>query len=249
PREAGIAVHRQLDEQGHGVLGGGGDVKQRAHEVVAAPHELEQRAGDQRGQQHGDNDFVQGLERVAAVDRGSFVQIAGDIAQELDQLVDEVRLGSECAVDPDGEVEGAVDPAEAVVQQELGNVQNDLGQEQGGQHDAEHDLLAGEVEAAEAVGGDAGRDHRQDHLGDHVAVGVDHGLDDVDGAAEVVQGVAVALQGGVLDPQADACKDLTVVLEGGADHPQQGIDHDQANQDQDEVLKKGSDAVRSFHSH
>src|SRR5699024_11818865 len=90
---------------------------------------------------------------------------------------------------------------------------------------------------------------RHDDLGDYVAVGVEHGLDDVDGAAEVVQSVAVALQGGVLDPQADACEDLAVVLEGGADHPQQGIDHDQANQDQDEVLKEGSDTMRSFHSH
>src|SRR5699024_5620586 len=174
---------RQVEEEGHGVLGGGGDVKQRAHEVVAAPHELEQRAGHQRGQQHGDNDFVQGLERVAAVDGGSLVQIAGDIAQELDQLVDKVGLSRKSGVDPDGQVEGAVDPAEAVVQQELRHVQNDLRQEQGGQHDAEHDLLAWEVEAAEAVSGDTGGHHGQDDLGDHVAVGVDHGLDDVDRAA------------------------------------------------------------------
>ena len=78
---------------------------------------------------------------------------------------------------------------------------------------------------------------------------IQHGLQDVDGTAEVVQRVLVALQSGVLDPQADACEDLAVVLKGGADHPQQGIDHDEAHQDQDEVLEKRRDGVRSFHSH
>ena len=85
--KAGITVHGQLDEQGHGVLCRGLHVKQRAHEVVAAPHELEQCAGHQSGHQHGDNDLVQGLEGVAAINGGSLVQIARDIAHELHQLV------------------------------------------------------------------------------------------------------------------------------------------------------------------
>ena len=44
-----------------------------------------------------------------------------------------------------------------------------------------------------------------DHLGDDIAVSVEHGLQDVDGTAKVVQSAAVAIQSGVLDPQADAC--------------------------------------------
>ena len=146
----------------------------------------------------------------------------GDVAHELHQLVDEVGLSCECAVDPDGQIERAVDPAELGVQQELRHVQDDLRQEQGGQHDAEQDLPAREVEAAKAVSCNAGGDHSADDLGQDVAVSVQHGLQDVDGTAEVVQRVLVALQSGVLDPQADACKDLAVVLKGGADHPQQG---------------------------
>ena len=70
-----------------------------------------------------------------------------------------------------------------------------------------------------------------------------------DGTAEVVQRVLIALQSRVLDPQADACEDLAVVLEGRADHPQQGIDHDEADQDQDEVLEERRDDVGCFHSH
>ena len=66
---------------------------------------------------------------------------------------------------PDGQIERAVDPAELGVQQELRNVQNDLRQEQGGQHDAEQDLPAREVETAKAVGCNAGGDHRADDLG------------------------------------------------------------------------------------
>ena len=152
-------------------------------------------------------------------------------------------------MDPDSQVEGAVQPAELVVQQVLRHVQNDLGQEQGGQHDVEQQLTAGEVETAKTISGNAGGHDRADHLGDNVAVGVEHGLQDVDGAAKVVQRVLVTIQRGVLDPQADACKDLAVVLEGGTDHPQQGIDHDDADQDQDEVLKEGCDFVRCVHSH
>ena len=249
PGKARITVHGQLDEQGHGVLCRGLDVKQGTHEVVAAPHELEQCAGHQSGHQHRDDDLVQGLEGGAAVDGGSLVQVAGDVAHELHQLVDEVGLSCECAVDPDGQIERAVDPAELGVQQELRHVQDDLRQEQGGQHDAEQDLPAREVEAAKAVSCNAGGDHGADDLGQDVAVSVQHSLQDVDGTAEVVQRVLVALQSGVLDPQADACEDLAVVLKGGADHPQQGIDHDEAHQDQDEVLEKRRDGVRSFHSH
>ena len=152
-------------------------------------------------------------------------------------------------MDPDGQIERAVDPAELGVQQELRNVQNDLRQEQGGQHDAEQDLPAREVETAKAVGCNAGGDHRADDLGQNIRISVQHGLQDVDGTAEVVQRVLVALQSGVLDPQADACKDLAVVLKGSADHPQQGIDHDQAHQDQDKILKKRRDGVGCFHSH
>jgi len=150
---------------------------------------------------------------------------------------------------PDGQIERAVDPAELGVQQELRHVQDDLGQEEGGQHDAEQDLAAREIKTAKTVGGHAGGDHGADDLGQNIAVGVEHGLQDVDGTAKVVQRVLIALEGGVLDPQADACKDLAVVLKGGADHPQQGIDHDEAHQDQDEVLEKRRDGVRSFHSH
>ena len=90
-----------------------------------------------------------------------------------------------------------------VVQQVLRHIQNDLRQEQGGQHDVEHQLTAGEIEAAKAVGSHTGGDHRADHLGDDIAVSVEHGLQDVDGTAEVVQRAAVAIQSGVLDPQAD----------------------------------------------
>jgi len=144
-------------------------------------------------------------------------------------------------VDPDSQVEGAVQPAELVVQQVLRHVQNDLGQEQGGQHDVEQQLTAGEVETAKTISGNAGGHDRADHLGDN--------LQDVDGAAEVVQRVPITIQRGVLDPQADACKDLAVVLEGGTDHPQQGVDHDDADQDQDEILKEGCDFVRCVHSH
>ena len=249
PCKAGITVHRQLDEQGHGVFAGGADVKQRAHKVVAAPHELEQCAGHQSGSQHGHDDLVQGLERGAAVNGGSLVQITRDVAHELHQLIHEVGLGSKCAVHPDGQIEGAVHPAELVVQQVLGHVQHDLRQEQGGQHDVEQQLAAGEVETAKAVSGNTGRHHSADHLGDDIAVSVEHGLQDVDGAAEVVQGVAVAIQRRLFDPQADACKDLAVILEGSADHPQQRIDHDDTNQDQHEVLKEGCDLIRCFHSH
>ena len=249
PCKAGITVHGQLDEQGHRVLCRGLHVKQRAHEVVAAPHELEQCAGHQSGHQHGDDDLVQRLEGVAAVNGSSLVQVTRDIAHELHQLIDEVGLSRKCAVDPDGQIERAVDPAELGVQQELRNVQNDLGQEQGGQHDAEQDLPAGEVETAEAVSGNAGGDNRADDLGQNIRIGVQHGLQDVDGTAEVVQRVLIALQSGVLDPQADACEDLAVVLEGRADHPQQGIDHDQADQNQDEVLEERRDDVGCFHSH
>ncbi len=249
PCETGITVHGQLDEQGHRVLTGSADVKQRTHEVVAAPHELEQCAGHQSGAKHGHDDLVQGLEGGAAVDGSGFVQITGDIAHELHQLVDEVGLGRKCAVHPDSQIEGAIQPAELVVQQVLRHIQNDLRQEQGGQHDVEHQLTAGEIEAAKAVGSHTGGDHRADHLGDDVAVGVQHGLQDVDGTAKVVQRAAVAIQSGVLDPQADACKDLAVVLKGSADHPQQGIDHDDADQDQDEILEEGRDFVRCFHSH
>ena len=98
PCETGITVHGQLDEQGHRVLTGSADVKQRTHEVVAAPHKLEQCAGHQSGAKHGHDDLVQGLEGGAAVDGSGFVQITGDIAHELHQLVDEVGLGRKCAV-------------------------------------------------------------------------------------------------------------------------------------------------------
>ena len=94
---------------------------------------------------------------------------------------------------PRCQIEGAVHPAELVVQQVLGHVQHDLRQEQGGQHDVEQQLAAGEVETAKAVSGNTGRHHSADHLGDDIAVSVEHGLQDVDGAAEVVQGVAVAI--------------------------------------------------------
>ena len=94
---------------------------------------------------------------VAAVNGGSLVQITRDIAHELHQLVNKVGLSCKCAVDPDGQIEGAVHPAELVVQQVLGHVQNDLRQEQGGQHDVEQQLPAGEVETAKAVGGNTGR--------------------------------------------------------------------------------------------
>lgn len=79
PCETGITVHGQLDEQGHRVLTGSADVKQRTHEVVAAPHELEQCAGHQSGAKHGHDDLVQGLEGGAAVDGSGFVQITGTL--------------------------------------------------------------------------------------------------------------------------------------------------------------------------
>ena len=73
PVETAVGVHGQLDEDGHRVLAGGLDVKQGTHVVVAAPHELEQTAGHQRGAQHRGDDLVQDLDRAAAVDGGSLV--------------------------------------------------------------------------------------------------------------------------------------------------------------------------------
>ncbi len=105
PGETGITVHGQLDEQGHRIFTGSADVKQRTHKVVAAPHELEQCAGHQSGHQHGDDDLVQSLERVAAVNGGSLVQITGDIAHELHQLVNEVGLSRKSTVHPDSQIE------------------------------------------------------------------------------------------------------------------------------------------------
>ena len=58
-----------------------------------------------------------GLEGVAAINGGSLVQIARDIAHELHQLVNKVGLSCKCSVDPDGQIERAVDPAELGVQQ------------------------------------------------------------------------------------------------------------------------------------
>ena len=90
PVETAVSVHGQLDENGHRVFAGGLDVKQGTHVVVAAPHELEQTAGHQRGTQHRGNDLVQDLDRAAAINGGRLVQVMGDAAHELHQLIDEV---------------------------------------------------------------------------------------------------------------------------------------------------------------
>ena len=174
----------------------------------------------------------------------------GDAAHELHQLIDEVSLGGKQGGHPQRQVEGAVDPAEGVVHQVLGNVQNDLGQEQRGDHDAEQHIAALELKAAEAVSGNDRADNGEDDLGDNEAVGVDEGAPDADIAAVVLgDGVNVALQRGVGSQEADAGEDLGVGLEGGTHHPDQRVDHDNADKDQHKVLEETADFMggRKFH--
>ena len=174
----------------------------------------------------------------------------GDAAHKLHQLVDEVGLGGEQGRHPQGQVEGAVDPAKGVVHQVLGHIQNDLRQEQGGDHDAEQQVTALELKAAEAVSGNDRADNGKDDLGDNEAVGVDEGAPDADVAAVVLgHGVNVALQRGIGSQEADAGEDLGVGLEGGAHHPDQRVDHDNADKDQHKVLEETADFMggRKFH--
>ena len=174
----------------------------------------------------------------------------GDAAHKLHQLVNEVGFGGEQGGHPQGQIPLAVDPAEGVVHQVLGNVQNDLRQEQGGDHNAEQQVLAAELEAAEAVSSHHGGNDRKDDLGQNVAVGVQEGAPDIDVAAVVGgNGINVALQGGVGGQETNAGEDLGVALKGGADHPDQRVDHDNTDKDQHKILKKLADFMcgRQFH--
>ena len=165
-----------------------------------------------------------------------------DAAHKLHQLVDEVGLGCKQGGNPQGQVEGAVNPAKSVVHQVLGNVQNNLRQEQRGNHNAEQDVTAHKLEAAEAVSGDDRADNGKDNLGDDKAVGVEEGAPDADIAAVVLgDGINVALQGGVGGQKADAGENLGVALEGGAHHPDQRVNHNDADKDQHKVLEETAD--------
>ena len=82
PLEASITVHRRHTNRDDGVLGRGGNVEQRAHEVVALHMNWNRAQRIQRRGQHGHDDLYS-VWKEEQPSSGSFIQVAGDVGAEL----------------------------------------------------------------------------------------------------------------------------------------------------------------------
>ena len=170
---------------------------------------------------------------VAAVDHGRLVQLLGQAADELHHHVDEE--GPAQVLGQDQRHEGA-HQAQPVPDDVLGDHQHLAGQQHGHDHGGEPELAALEVDPGQRVG-HHGR-------GDHRAQRAQHGDDD--GVFEVgAEGQAAAAPpavGIVLEHPFGGqeghvvAEDLALHLEGREDHPQYGVDHQQPEGDDEQVV-------------
>ena len=191
----------------------------------------------------------EGTEGRAAIDLRCLIELLRDIAEELDQHEDEVGILCEERRHDQRKVQRGIYPAPLIEHDELRYVQYDVRQEKGRHEEHEHEVMTLELETCEAVCRKGAGYDGQDDLRDDDLIGVQHGGPDIDISAVTLQRIDITLCGRVLRDEADAGEDLCVCLKGRAHHPYERIDHDDAHQNQDDILDDGHNLSFSLECH
>ena len=105
-----LSIDRQTQRQRDGVLLDRVDENQGVEVVVVGPQELEQAGGEEARLHQRQQNLPEHAEGAAAVNVGGLVQIAGNAAHKLNQLVDEEGVAGQNGGHPPRHI--GIDPAE-----------------------------------------------------------------------------------------------------------------------------------------
>lgn len=175
----------------------------------------------------------------AAVDAGGLVQLARQVAHELDHEEDEERLRGQVLAEQQRHI--GVDELRLLEHHVLRDEQYVIRQQEGADHQREEDVAVGEADPGEGVGGERAGDQDADDGTARVEEGVLEEGPDGDVGDAVGQAGEVR-EDGVGREEAEAVEDVLARLERGPEEPDDGVEDDGEDEQRADVPDEGAGA-------
>jgi hypothetical protein len=207
------------------------EIKQGPQEVFPAPVKAKNSRGDQGGLYQREKDTAENSKFIAAVDHGALIQFYGNAPEKLDHHKDEKGLAS-----PLGHYQGQIGiyPAQFKEKDELGNHDHLVGQHEGKEHTGVPEFVSPELNPRKPVG----RQGRHEHRAQGGKAGNNKGINlegSKTGETVVPPAPDVIPEGKIFREQRNSTEYLLCGLEGTEGHPEQGIEHEDADEEHQPV--------------